>query len=201
MLTWWLGGLLVAAVAAAPSPVNPNPGAVDLPKREPGKPWPASCLVHRACSVVARKLAPCARGTTARPWTEIAAAPDKLAGTMVSVRGPLLLGPVFHKGILCTEDDPKTGKPMPVCCPHKATATARVFIGDGPTRLGLPDHVCSGDMSRLCCNVDSLGQTVVATGRLEAVTGKDPLIGVAQWKLAGDLTLCLDSATHAANSR
>jgi hypothetical protein len=202
MRTWWLGGLLMAAVAAAPPPpVNPNPGAVDLPKREPGKAWPASCLVHRACSVVARKLAPCARGTTARPWTEVAAAADKLAGTKVSVRGPLVLGPVSHAGILCTEDDPKTGKPIPICCPHKTTATAGVLIGDGPTRLGLRDHVCKGDMSRLCCNVDSLGQIVVATGRLEAVTGEDPLTGLAQWKLAGDLALCLDAPVHAPNTR
>jgi hypothetical protein len=184
-----------------PPPANPNPVAVDLPAREPGKPWPASCLVHRMCGVVARKLAPCAGGTGARPWTEIAAAPDRVVGTRVSVRGPLVLGPVFHAGVLCTEQDGKTGKPMPVCCPDKSTEDAQVFIGDSTGRLGIPGHRCVGDPSRLCCNVDSLGRAVVATGRLEAVTGRDPLIGLAQWKLAGDVALCLDVESHAADNR
>jgi hypothetical protein len=200
-LSRWIGGVFIAIVAAVPAPATPNAGVVDLPKRDPRKPWPASCLVHRGCNVAVRKLEPCARETTARSWTEIAVAPDVMAGTKVSARGPLVLGPITHKGILCTADDPKTGKPIPICCPGAPTSTANMFIGDGPPRLALPDHVCRGDMSRLCCNVDSLGQVVVATGRLEAVAGTDPLIGLAQWKLAGDLTLCVDAAAHAPERR
>jgi hypothetical protein len=62
-------------------------------------------------------------------------------------------------------------------------------------------HRCQGDASRLCCDVDALGKVVVATGRLEAVTGKDPLVGLAQWKLAGDLALCVDAEHRGAEKR
>ena len=76
-----------------------------------------------------------------------------------------------------------------------------IVIGDSAARLAIQGQRCEGDASRLCCNVDSLGKVVVATGRLEAVTGKDPLVGLAQWKLAGDLALCLDAETNAAGKR
>ncbi len=179
---------------------NPNPAAIDFPSREVGKPWPATCLVHRTCKVVARKLAACAPGTRARRWAEIGA-PDRLAGTTASVRGPLVLGPLSISGVLCTEPDAKTGKPMPVCCPDQPTVNAPVFVGSASARLGLPGHRCVGDASRLCCNVDSLGRVVVATGRLEAVTGADPLQGLAQWKLVGDVALCLDAEPDPADKR
>jgi hypothetical protein len=195
-----VGGGWILAFERLPPPANLNPAAIDLPKREPGKPWPASCLVHRTCAVVARKVVACARGTASRPWTDIAAAPARLAGTTVSVRGPLVLGPLQIAGVLCTELDAKTGKPTPTCCPQSTTA-AQIFIGDSAARLAILGQRCEGDASRLCCNVDSLGKVVVATGRLEAVTGKDPLVGLAQWKLAGDLALCLDAKTNAAEKR
>ena len=159
-------GSILALERLPRPPTNPNPVAVDLLAREPGKPWPASCLVHRTCGVVAQRLATCAPGTSSRPWTEIAARPDRLVGTTVSIRGPLVLGPLQIAGILCTEVDAKTGKPIPTCCPDQSTTAAQIFIGVSTARLGIPGHGCQGDASRLCCNVDSLGKVVVATGRL-----------------------------------
>jgi hypothetical protein len=194
-------GAILAFERLPPTSGNPNPAPVDLPRRDPRKAWPASCLVHRTCGVVARKIAACARGTTSRPWTEIAAAPLRLAGTTVSVRGPLVLGPLQIAGVLCTELDAKTGKPIPTCCPPPSTTAAQIVIGDSAARLAIAGQRCEGDASRLCCNVDSLGKVVVATGRLEAVTGKDPLAALAQWKLAGDPVLCLDTETDAAEER
>ena len=79
--------------------------------------------------------------------------------------------------------------------------TAQIFIGVSNPRLAIPGHGCAGDASRLCCDVDSLGKVVVATGRLEAVAGKDPLDGLWHWKLAGDVSLCLDPGTQAAEKR
>jgi hypothetical protein len=54
-------------------------------------------------------------------------------------------------------------------------------LGDGEPPLSLLDgYECSGDESRLCCDLPAFGQTVVARGMLWRHNG---------WRLQ-DLTIC-----------
>lgn len=56
-----------------------------------------------------------------------------------------------------------------------------VVRGDGES-LTLEGLKCSGDLSRVCCNVPALGQPVVVTGTL---TWKRHVIPIgASWELA-----------------
>jgi hypothetical protein len=41
-----------------------------------------------------------------------------------------------------------------------------IVLGDGEPPLSLLGYDCTGDESRLCCNLPAFGQTVVATGTL-----------------------------------
>lgn len=65
----------------------------------------------------------------------------------------------------CLDLDPATGNPLPThaCCPN-----THGWLGmKGAQRsLVIEGLRCSGDDSRLCCNVAPLDGTFVATGRL-----------------------------------
>ncbi len=167
-----------------PPPVNPNPGPVDTPVGS--HPWGKSCSVHRACEKVARTIEPCAAGR--KGLTVDAAAALPADGRVVSIEGPLGLGYGSTTLAACSERDPLTDKPLPVteCCNH---VRRRIVVGeDKGKRIALEKLGCSGDESRVCCDLVVRGQTVVVTGKL--VPDEDAFPQQSRSMLAGDVKLC-----------
>jgi hypothetical protein len=139
--------------------------------------WAAGCLVRRGCAVALRAAPRCAAGIAARPADAILADASKLVGTTVHARGPLGLGVVSVTGVGCGPHQ---------CC---NTTTRSVAVGAGARQLPLGGLGCVGDDSASCCNAPAFGQTVVATGRLEADPDGVTRPGLSDYRLA-DVTLC-----------
>ncbi len=116
----------------------------------------------------------------------VAASAERLDGQVVSVRGPLALGGDMRKGSLDCLLENACGKPKPPATTHSCGPDARVAAVREPHQHGLDldGYACKGDESRICCNVAIKGQTVVASGRLQANGPR------YSWKLTGDVKLC-----------
>jgi hypothetical protein len=136
---------------------------------EPGAKWAPSCLVHRACDQSAEALPVCAAGASGEPWSKVEGDRSKLAGKVVSVRGPLVM--TTRQGGRGTRPAPPDGSMMArrspckpgECCRADPT---RLEIAGGRDGLLLLSYECPGDDSRVCCRYPVTGQTVVATGKL-----------------------------------
>jgi hypothetical protein len=101
--------------------------------------------------------------------------PEGLEGEVVSVRGALVLATISSPqvGVTCCPCHPGEGPGVPdiekgggegnFCC---LEAKGPLAVSNGLDYLVLAGLECSGDLSRLCCNLPALGQTVVATGKL-----------------------------------
>ena len=162
-------GLLFAVHAGSAGPVTFEPVAsgdvaiVGNPKR-------------RACSPIAPALAPCPAGTTGRPWAEILPAAASSAGKIVTVRGPLGVGPLLQVNE-SSEDDPFDYDSDP-----RAVRFHADLLLDGASQpLVLWGLGCEGDGSGACCDAPAYGETVVVTGRL--VAGPLRAGGVFDWHL------------------
>ena len=79
-----------AAVFDEPPRSGPSPGA---PSGASSGAWDASCRIHFGCERATPPLAACAPSMKGEAWTTSWQA-NALAGTKVSVRGPLTLNPV-----------------------------------------------------------------------------------------------------------
>lgn len=117
----------------------------------------------------------------------MAASAGRLAGQVVNVRGPLALGRQIRSGAAGFDDllenaltKPRPPTPARSCYPEARVAAVREPQGHS---LELDGYACKGDSSRICCNV-AVGQTVVASGRLQANGSQ------YSWKLTGDVKLC-----------
>ena len=180
----------IALVPFAPvGPVpNPNPAPIDSAPPTDGRPWAQDCLIRHECPIVAKDLAACPPelAASAMPVTDVAASAERLSGQVVSVRGPLTLGSNMRKGSLDDLLENALGKWKPPTPTHDCGPDARVAAVREPQHHGLDldGYACKGDESRLCCNVAVKGQTVVASGRLQA-----PRSGHS-WKLTGAVKMC-----------
>ena len=131
---------------------------------------------RRACSPIAPALAPCPAGTTGRPWAEILPAAASSAGKIVTVRGPLGVGPLLQVNE-SSEDDPFDYDSDP-----RAVRFHADLLLDGASQpLVLWGLGCEGDGSGACCDAPAYGETVVVTGRL--VAGPLRAGGVFDWHL------------------
>jgi hypothetical protein len=138
--------------------------------------WSDRCLIRRGCATTLKAAPPCAPGTAARSADAILADAKKLAGKVVQVRGPLGVGGQMTSLVGC---GPRQ------CCNETA---GPVVLGGGARLLPLAGLGCAGDDSASCCNAPAFGQTVVASGRLEAdPEGGGPVM--ADYRLA-DVTFC-----------
>ena len=151
-----------AAVFDEPPRSGPSPGA-------PSGAWDASCRIHFGCERATPPLSACAPSMKGEAWTQLAEKADALAGTKVSVRGPLTLTPVTRArgwrgvpsasmvalSVQCGPDE---------CCNY---GPRPVVIGGSDDKLVLEKLECVGDDSRTCCNAPAVGQPVIATGTLE----------------------------------
>jgi hypothetical protein len=168
-------GAPAQTVTVALAPAAPL-GETAVAANGDAKSWSDGCLIRRGCATALRAAPPCAPGTVARPADAIIADGSRLAGKVVTVRGSLGLG---------GETTTLVG-----CGPHQCcNSTSRaVVLGGGALLLPLAGLGCVGDDSASCCNAPAFGQTVVASGRLEA----DPDGGgpeTARYRLV-DVTLC-----------
>ena len=146
---------------AGPVPVNRTPGVIDTPAND--RLWEKGCLIRHACRRVARNIPPCPAGITALTVQEVQALPGD--GRMVSVRGPLNYGQFATTAMACLVNRLPKREPR-VCCNH---TWGQILIGEGPSdelAIFLRGVGCSGDESRLCCDLVVRGQQVVVTGEL-----------------------------------
>jgi len=136
---------------------------LDLPNFDSGKPInrPAA-----PCRYPTPPLPTCAPGTAAaaRPWSELL--PTAAAGQTVHVRGTL---GVSNLGEVMTSNPPWVTNWLALA---------------GPQPLLIADHRCGGYSGHLTCDLPAYGQTVVATGRLEAGAGYQATGGAKVWVLA-----------------
>jgi hypothetical protein len=144
------------------------------PPAAPPKHWNASCLVHRACPVKERPIPTCEKDKAAPSWSVLQISADSQIGKTVEVKGELGIAPVqANSNSKCAPD---------TCCHALRMA---ITLDGRPLGLPLAGLGCSGDDSKLCCNVPANGQSVIAHGRL----AKAPAGGVAKWQLE-DVSLC-----------
>jgi hypothetical protein len=184
----WGEGYSPAGAPARPVPIvfeepPPNPDAAVVDYGDPSSAGP-SCLIQRGCTLKAARPPPCAPGATAgaatapSTWAALGGAANQRAGQVVSVIGTLEVGPSIVWGVGCAANE---------CC-SKVRAPI-VMGGDGSSGgpLAIESMLCSGDETRMCCNLVADGQQVLATGRLIAY---DANALDLKWKLA-DATLCV----------
>lgn len=170
-----------APVTIAFAPAAPAGEAAILSVGDPNS-WAAGCLVRRGCEPVAHPAPPCARDLASRPLAEIVADAKALTGQVIHARGRLGVGWTSHSLVGCPHQ----------CCNG---VSASVVLGAGDDQLGLTGLGCAGDDSAICCNAPAFGQTVVASGRLQAATpGVRP--GRPRYALT-DITLCTEAASAA----
>jgi hypothetical protein len=138
-------------------PQLPQAAVLDFPTPK-GKTWPDSYQIHRACEKPARVIPSCPAGTSGEAWSTLVARAPTLLGQAIAIRDPLVVGswascyPFDHPG-------------WRIC--YRGIAGGSLVLGqaDPPLSILVSGH-CSGDESRLCCNLPAFGQTVVAKGVL-----------------------------------
>jgi hypothetical protein len=117
--------------------------------------WGPSCLIHRACRVTPKPIAPCAPGEDAEPWSALAGPAEHFTNPQVSIKGQLVMdGGFFSTAVACTKGE---------CC--NGTSASMALAGP-PYDLKLVGLGCGGDESRLCCSLLADGTLVIAKGRL-----------------------------------
>jgi hypothetical protein len=151
----------------------------------PEQNWSEDCLIHRSCRIAPAALPACPACFEARAWSEIAAAPERFTGQIVSVRGPLGVSRTHLSSLLgCERIGPAPEHPQGFCCND---ISGGIVLGGGADALAVAGMGCGGDESRLCCNAPAFGQSVVVTGRLGRSDD-----GIARWKLFG-AQVCVDT--------
>jgi hypothetical protein len=143
----------------------------------PGK-WSASCIARQGCTLGATRLEACDRSVAARASNDVLASADALVGQVVSVRGPLGVGPMGGVETGCGAPDGWG------CCNRIG---AEIVLGVA-SPLSLEGYFCRGDDSQVCCNAPAYGQSVVATGR---VARSRDMFGVVRWGLT-QVRLCTE---------
>jgi hypothetical protein len=138
--------------------------------------YSAACLIRTGCDFGPPPTPRCDASLQVSNWSELARSASASAGTTVTVRGSIGVGPMHSTLVGCTASDGIA------CCNRVGGSVA--LAGDPPLRL--EGMYCSGDESQGCCNAPAYGQTVVATGKLEPAD--DPRSEKA-WKLVAP-TLC-----------
>ena len=151
------------------------------------KPWAKTCKIHEPCAP-ARPLARCSPDLAPIDAGAIGAAAPVSVGEALAVRGALALTFGITHGRACRyqRDD------VQVCCEvvrASALVVSGVALPSEPRRRGieLERLGCTGDESRVCCDVPAHGQNVVAAGRL-AKSGLPSPFGI-RWSLT-EVTLC-----------
>jgi len=166
------------AIVSSQSPVRAAPASPPVRARKVGKfavidqrgPWYPPCRIHRACKEKADPLKPCQAGQKARAWADFAAGAIDFKDRDVELSGRFELErDFFSSAVQCGEG---------VCCNHVEKA---VVLDGEPNGLVLERFGCSGDESRLCCNVIATGQAVIVRGTLVNTRPVPPLT----WKLTG----------------
>ena len=157
----WGAGYSPASEQGRPVEIDFDEGAsggasvVDAPPPAAGE-WPKQCLVHRACLSAAQPLPSCTGRADVPAWAELRPRAAALAGTRISVRGPL--------AVVRFSDRP-CGSP---CCREDASGAIVVGVTDVDADgvLALAGDGCRGDDSRLCCPLPAYGQLVRVEGTL-----------------------------------
>jgi hypothetical protein len=148
--------------------------SVDTRKKED---WPRRCQIWSTCLPL-KKVPLCAASLH---WVDVAEVSTEQApgavGSRVSVRGALGLLGGLVQAPYCDRSK--------LCCTRR---TSNAFLGSEPHGLFLSDHGCVGDESRQCCDIPAFGQTVVASGTLQAIPPELRTGGIA-WELT-DVMLC-----------
>jgi hypothetical protein len=139
----------------------PGKPVLDAPAPSPAG-WPAVCDVHFACEFQPKPLAACAPNAKAVAWSELATRVTRMANKTVSVRGPLVVGPVNPEAA-------QRDLGEQVLCGRRGRWIA---IGGAEVDLLVENMACYGDDSRLCCSAPAYGQPVIATGRLGERDGR-----------------------------
>jgi len=191
--------LLLALWNAASPPVQalslasraPNgAGAIDTPSG--GRGWERSCLIHRPCRRVARRLPRCPEGIKAITARAVQELPGD--GRTVSVRGALHYGDFATTAVACEGVDSVKKRQLRSCC---NLVSGPILVGEG-TDDGQVIHLegvgCRGDESRTCCDLIVSGQQVVATGELHE--NHHTFGGPSRYSLGPHAKICsLESAT------
>ena len=152
----------------------------DIPKSGPIVAWQGSgkfhagCQIERNCTRSAAPLPVCAPGLASLSLSNVFKRMEELKDNPVSVAGTLGIsgvvsdqvgmqcGPYESDGI--TPDIKRGGGFGNDYCCQEAHGPIVVTASNG--FLPLEGVMCSGDRSRLCCNVAVLGQKVIVTGTL-----------------------------------
>ena len=137
---------------------------------------PKNCLIRHACSKV-RALPSCHSVVATEIDALLAGRLEAQLGAELVVRGELgiSLGLTTLRGCLGN-----------VCCNE---GRASIRLGRVPNRIELEGLGCTGDESRLCCNVPAFGQVVIARGRLQNATSETARLDGVRWQLA-QVSLC-----------
>jgi hypothetical protein len=134
----------------------------------------ANCLIDHNCTKAAQALPACAAKASVRELSDVLKQTEALKDTRIVVAGVLGISDVVSDqvGMACgpykadgmTPDEARGGGyGSDYCCQE---AQGPVVLASRSGYLPLEGVLCSGDRSRMCCNVPARGQKVLVTGTL-----------------------------------
>jgi hypothetical protein len=136
-------------------------------------PYHRDCAINRNCTKTVSPLPTCVQSQVRVSLTTLLDNPEQLEGKRVTVTGRLGLssivsnqvyvwcGPFEKDGV--TPDIKRGGGYADFCC---LEAHAPIVVTSGHDYLPLEHLNCTGDTSRVCCNLPVLGQNVEVTATL-----------------------------------
>lgn len=155
-----------AKLDATPSPVVPERRLRQLKVGKAlvidtkGK-WAPDCLIHRTCEVTPRELPRCAAKQDAAPWPTLPGKAEHYTDPNVAIKGRLVMDDsAFSSAVACAPGQ---------CCNGRR---ANMALAGPPYDLELVGLGCSGDESRLCCDLAADVEPVIASGQLRYERGR-----------------------------